>query len=137
MLLKERLNKIDNIIIEIGVCIKNYVKTSRRYYWIINLCTWHVLKAENLEIIYTFNATSVMFQKNRAIKDVGGETRKQELMNCREWKEKIVVQNILQKGNVTMYIEKLHGFKHSITKYFFQNQKQDKVTMHGVTIVYA
>ena len=93
--MKERLYKIKNIIIERGVSIEDYVQTFRRYYQGIILCTCHVLKVENPKIIYTFKTTSVMFQKNRAIKDMGRETRKQELTNCREWKEKNVVWNIL------------------------------------------
>ena len=41
---------------------------------------------------------------------------------------------ILQKGKVTTYIERLHGYKPHITKSFFKNWFEDRVTLHGVTV---
>jgi hypothetical protein len=65
---------------------------------------------------------------------MGAEPRKQEPKNCKEWKEKASVWQILEKGNVTPYLEHLHGFKPHVTEAFLKNWFEDRVTMHGVTV---
>ena len=65
---------------------------------------------------------------------MGGEPRKQEPNNCDAWKAREDVWKILQKGNVTCYLERLNGFKPHITTAFFKNWSNDKVTLHGVTM---
>ena len=53
--------------------------------------------------------------------DMVGEPRKQELKNCKVWKAKAHVWQILEKGNVTPYLKRFHGFKPHITKVFVKN----------------
>lgn len=64
---------------------------------------------------------------------MGGELQKKEPKNCDDWKDQKDVWNILQKGNVTSYMENLHGFKPHITTTFFKNWSDDKITLHGFT----
>ena len=45
-----------------------------------------------------------------------------------------MVWDILQKGNMTVYIEKLHGFKPHIIDYFFKNWSRERVSLHGVVV---
>ena len=66
--------------------------------------------------------------------NMGGEPRKQEPKNCEVWKERKDIWKILQKGNVTNYLERLKGCKPHITKAFFNNWSNDRVTLHGVTV---
>ena len=65
---------------------------------------------------------------------MGGEPRKQEPKSCEVWKERKDIWKILQKGNVTNYLERLKGCKPHITKAFFNNWSNDRVTLHGVTV---
>ena len=66
--------------------------------------------------------------------NMGGEPRKQEPKSCEVWKERKDIWKILQKGNVTNYLERLKGCKPHITKAFFNNWANDRVTLHGVTV---
>lgn len=42
---------------------------------------------------------------------MGGEPRKKEPNNCKEWKANLDVWDILNKGKFATYIEKIHGYK--------------------------
>ena len=65
---------------------------------------------------------------------MGGESRKQDLKNCKSWKAREVVWQILVKGNVTPYLERLHGFKSHLTKAFFKNWFESRVMLHSVIV---
>ena len=52
---------------------------------------------------------------------MGGEPCKKEPKNCDAWKAQKEVWKILEKGNVTSYLEHLNGFKPHITMTFFKN----------------
>ena len=79
--------------------------------------------------VWFFWTESAFFSLN-----MGGEPRKQEPKNCEAWKDCKEVWKILQKGNVTNYLERLKGCKPHITKAFFNNWSDDRVTLHGVTV---
>lgn len=49
---------------------------------------------------------------------MGGERCKTELISYDEFKANVDVWEILQKGGVTPFMERLHGFKTSISKEF-------------------
>ena len=65
---------------------------------------------------------------------MGGEPRKQEPSNCREWKENSFAWEILQKRKVMTYIERLHGYKPHITEIFFKIWFEERITLHGVIV---
>ena len=79
--------------------------------------------------VWFFWTETVFFSLN-----MGGEPRKQEPKDCKAWKDCKEVWKILQKGKVTNYLERLKGCKPHITKAFFNNWSDDRVTLHGVTV---
>lgn len=46
----------------------------------------------------------------------------------------MLLWEILQKGKVMTYIERLHGYKPHITEIFFKNLFEERVTLHGVMV---
>ena len=50
---------------------------------------------------------------------MGGEPRKHEPSSSKHWKENAPIWELLKKGKVTGYLEKLHDFKPHITEEFF------------------
>ena len=67
---------------------------------------------------------------------MGGEPRKKESNNCKEWRVNSNVWDILKNGKVMAYIDKLQGYKPHITK-SFKNRIEDRVMLHGVTMKFS
>lgn len=65
---------------------------------------------------------------------IGGESRKQEPKKCKYCKDKASIWKILEKGNVTPYLECLHGFKLHVIEAFFKNQFEERVILHGFMV---
>lgn len=107
--------------------------------WLLHISSKKRASFEGTETRFHFNLFALciwLFWIVSALSSLqmGGEPRKQEPKNCDDWKARKDVWKILQKGNVTTYLERLHGFKPHITMTFFKNWSDDRVTLHGVTV---
>ena len=137
MLCKEILLKIKKIIVISDGFMEDCLRITRRYYCINSNCTWHILRVKHfLENNYSLILVKVtIFQKDCKLGyAIGGESRKQESMTCKEWKVKATVWDILAKGKMIEYIEKLHGYNPHIFEYFLKNWTEEMIIMYGVTM---
>ena len=110
-----------------------------------NTCVWHVSDLVRAFVdfmtVSTFLISSFLlfyntlaFCSEKQFLDMGGELIKQEPKNRKVWKAKAHVLQILEKGNVTPYLEHLHGFKPHITEDFVKKWIDERVTLHGITV---
>lgn len=87
---------------------------------------------ENMKDSFSFEAKTVnpfdfleeIGNSNRNI-DMGGKKKRCELSNCLEWKHKLDVWSILERGKITGYLEKLKGSNPSITDNFSKPRRME------------
>ena len=87
-----------------------------------------------LKTLFLLGCSALAFHRETQVLEMGREPRKEESSNCKAWKEKAPIWKILKKGNVTTYLECLHGYKPHITKAFFKNWFEERVNLHGVIV---
>lgn len=64
---------------------------------------------------------------------VGERIRREPWGETESWKEKGKVWKKLQKGGITSFMERLHGFDAGVTKIMVENWQNKKVKIDGVS----
>ena len=67
------------------------------------------------------------------IKMVSVRSRKESVGEVEKWRKRTKVQNRLEKGEITQYIEKIHGYDKEVTKIMVKSQKDGHVKIDGVS----
>ena len=135
----EKFPKNRNLMINSGGIVEERLRFPRKYLRAIMTCAWKVSNLMSSSVLFKtlflfLGCATLVFYRDIQVLEMGGEPRKQELSNCRAWKAKAPIWKILEKGNVTTYLECLHGYKPHITKYFFKKWFEERVNLHGVMV---
>lgn len=90
----------------------------------------------NLIVPKSFLANPFCKFQNPALnrEKLGGNRRRYEPSNCKEWKQKEEVWSILQKGGFSKFMEKLHGWDGTVTSFFCKNWRKGMLKMGDHTI---